>query len=185
MLEIIILLLLSLAAVAAARKGRGGRRGISKARFNDELSLGALSGNVLVGTTSSDLTPDEDTFVVSMDVTVGIYNHTVQEGPLTFGVAHSDYSDAEIEQWFENSNSMKKQDLIAQEIAKRKIRTIGQLSGVDTEMVLNDGNPIRVPIRFVIGEAQFMKFWCYNEMNSALTTNTIAVFAGDCWFRRQ
>ncbi len=91
-----------------ARKPRGRRRrsmkGYLKGNIDESLSLGTLATKTLVADTW-DESPEEKTLISSIVCTWSLDNITPGQGPLIFGVAHSDYSDAEIEAVIENQAS--------------------------------------------------------------------------------
>lgn len=161
-------------------KRRGGS--LIKGKVNAELSLGTLAGNTLLGGPISD-TVTEKAFLLSADLTVSIRDHTAGEGPIHVGICHSDYSDTEVEEWFETQGSWEKGDMVEQEKARRKCRHIGTFPGLSTEEVLNDGNPIRVRCRWTLTTGQTLKIWAYNKHSGALTTGTVVGYVGNCWLK--
>ena len=100
----------------------------------------------------------------------------VGDGPIVCGVAHSDYSDAEIEEWVENLGSWEAHDLIMQERSRRKIRQVAVIptpGATSAAIVLNDGKPIHTKCGFMLGSGQTLRVWTYNRGTSALVDGAI------------
>ena len=159
-------------------KHTGKRRKFRKylrGKIDIENALSTLGANTLISASVAGSVV-ERTWVSSIECTWALADLpvTADDGPVTVGVAHSDYSDAEIEAYIENTGSWQETDLISQEIAKRKIRIVGTFSneGVAAEAaqtaVLNDGKPIKTKCNWVIITGQNLKMWAYNTGASAL-----------------
>jgi len=138
-----------------------------------DFALGTLAPQDVVVSAIQD-TVNERSLISSIRCTYTLSGYTVIDnaGPIMVGVAHSDYSDAEIEAWIENSLSWDEGDLAAQEIANRKIRKIGMIPMVTSlaSSPLNDGKPIRTKLNWIVNQAQSLKFWAYNHGSAALAT---------------
>ncbi len=142
------------------------------------LALGTLGAAVVVSADPSDSVA-ERAICTSVEVVVGMRDHTTGEGPLTVGWAHGDFSDAEIEEWLENSGSWDQGDQIGQEVARRKIGILGKFSGDLDFDVLNDGKAIKVKTKkSILIAGDTISFWCFNEDVGALTTGTNITFTG-------
>ncbi len=156
---------------------RGKRRGrLFVPRIKASHAVGALAGSDL-GSTAFATLLDQECWAISMDViastpTIG----ATAEGPLVIGVAHSDYSAAEIEEWYEAETSWQKGDKIAQEKAKRKCRQVAIL--MTNQVITNDGLPIRVKLGFAIEDGKGLQLWVYNDSSTTMTTGTIAELSG-------
>ncbi len=168
-----------LLALLAAKKGKGRRRRrYLKGNLDFELDLGTLAANALVSGILGN-TVTERTLVSSVVATWALSDMTINagDGPILCGVAHSDYSDAEIEAVIENTGAWAEGDLIAQEIAKRKVRQIGKFDQSSSEggvfsgaSVLNEGRPIKTKLNWILTTGQTLRFWAYNTGDSALAT---------------
>ncbi len=157
------------------------RRGFLPVRVAAVVSLGALattgiSENVLL--TNS----DQELYLVSGDLIVSMRDHTPDQGPITVGVAHGDYSATEIDEWFE-SNAAVTKDMIAREKSRRKCRAIGAFPGTEATEVLNDGKPIRVKLGFAISEGSNLNLWGRNDDDGTLTSGTDIVITGTVFCR--
>ena len=122
-----------------------------------------------------DETVEERTRCSSLDATWSMSNFTPAQGdgPILVGVAHSDYTAAEIEEVIENTGSWTEGSKVEQEIAKRLVRVIGtlrSLTGATENDVLNDGKPIKTKLNWILNSGDTLKIWAYNIGGSALAT---------------
>jgi len=135
-------------------------------------NLGTLAGDSSVLQVVND-TVEEKAWLSSVKATYAISEYTIVAGagPILVGLAHNDYTNAEIEEWIENANSWSEGDLVAQEVAKRKIRRVGvfgvTISG--DEEVLNDGKPITTKCGWYLQTGQTVTFFFYNQGSVALS----------------
>ncbi len=92
---------------------------------------------------------------------------TPADGPLVVGIAHSDYTSAEIEGWIESANSWDQGNMVSQEVRQRKIRTVGVFTTAGAAdgvtIVLNDGKPITTKCGWMLSTGQTVRFWLYNQ----------------------
>ncbi len=158
----------------ARRAGRKFRRYL-RGQIDHILALGTLGPNTLVSGTNTDAVT-EKAWLSSVVAAWALKDMTAasDQGPILCGIAHSDYTDAEIEEWVENSESWEAHDLIGQEVAKRRIKRVGMFPGTAStttaEAVLNDGRPVRTKCGWMLGTGQTIKFWAYNTGIAALAT---------------
>jgi len=156
------------------RRGRKFRRYL-RGKVEKTLDLGTLASKTLVSV-NLDGSVEERTWISSVKATWSLsdFTNAIGDGPIAVGIAHSDYTDTEIEQWLETTNSWKEGDLVNQEIAKRKIRLVGTFksSVADSQgiAVLNDGKPITTKLNFILNTGQTVSIWAYNQGDSALAT---------------
>ncbi len=159
------------------------RSGVRPAHISESLPLLTLANLDVLGEVLPD-TVDKPTFILSIDATWSLNGLTGGEGPILVGWAHADYSDAEVEEWIENQGAWGTSDLVQQEVAKRKIRTAGEFSGVAGDEVLNDGKFIRTRMKFMLNAGQTMRFWAYNRSGAALTTGASLLVEGTAWLAK-
>ncbi len=143
---------------------------------NEQLNLGVL-GSEDLAKADFDEVVNERTLVSSLVATFTVAEWTpgAGDGPILVGIAHSDYSDAEIEAFIEMTDSWDEGNLVEQEIAKRKIRKIGifESPGGATEgVVLNDGEPIKTKLNWILLQGQTLALWAYNMGSSAFAGTT-------------
>lgn len=178
MLEYIILLVLLLSTAGAAKKGR--RRYIKKIKVRSTVAMATLLQDTglldqLTGDTAS-----EQFFAVSVDLSVAWEDDTAGDGPIDIYVAHSDYSLTECEEYIELDTGFGRADLRAQEIQRRKIRFVGTID--NEQPTLNDGNPVRVPLKFMLETGQTVQAVYYNRGDD-LTTGSNMKATGQIWGR--
>ncbi len=160
------------AVMAKARGKRRSMQGYLKGNVEEQLSLGTLAAKTLVSDTW-DESPEEKTLISSIVVTWSISGLTAGQGPLQFGVAHGDYSDAEIEAVLENVASWDQGSKVEQEVAKRLVRQIGQMvsaAGADQDVGFNDGKPLKTKLNWRLNSGDTLKMWVYNSSDGALST---------------
>ncbi len=157
-------------------KGRGRRRRYIRGAIDHKLQLSTLAANTLIGSAIVDVLTEE-AWVSSVRAlfTLNKWTAGADDGPIVVGLAHSDYTDAEIEEWIENLASWETKDKIGQEVARRKIRQIGVFRSQsgdtgDTNYALNEGREFTVKCGWMLSTGQTMKFWAYNSGGSALAT---------------
>lgn len=175
MYEIIILLMVGLATIRMA-KGRGKRRKYLRGSVEEELLLSTLAGKTVIKELF-DQTVNERTWVSSVKATWSLSNLTegFSEGPITVGIAHSDYNAGEIEAWLEATQSWNEGDLVAQEVARRRIRLVGTFDTPDQALgisTLNEGREITTKAGFMLLQGQTVAMWAYNSGSNALQTTS-------------
>ncbi len=172
----------SVAKTPKAGRGRQSMSGYVKGRIDDSLALGTLAAKTLVSSTLGSVM-SESGRISSADLTWSMndFVDAVGDGPIFVGVAHSDYSDAEIEASIEASSSWDRGDKIQRELAQRLVRTIGSFSttGVTLSVdVLNDGRPIKTKLNWGLTTGDTLKIWAYNAGSSALGTGASVFVLG-------
>jgi len=170
------LLFLMILIMMAKKRGRG-RRSMGRyirGTVDEEIALGALAAKD-VANSAFDEVVNERTLVSSIVAAYALqgYTLTTNDGPIMVGISHGDYSSAEIEAWIESTDSWNEGDLVAQEVAGRKIRRIGVFDTpqADTESLsLNDGKPIKTKLNWILNQGQTLNLWCYNMGAGPITT---------------
>ncbi len=156
------------------------RTPVKKLKISEVSDLGALGAGSIFAEDYDD-SVSEKMFLLSIEATFALGEHTPDQGPITFGVAHSDYTSAEITEWFAATNNWDTGNKVAQEFARRKIRQVGTFSGALAQEVLNDGRPIKTRLRFGLESGQTLQTWAINEDTSTLTTGTRISTNGQIW----
>ncbi len=168
----IILLIAALAVIGMAKHGRRRRRWTANDAnipvFNTQ-ALGALANADLI---SGELVgvADEEYRALSLKLVWAIKGATAGEGPVVVGVAHGDYTSAEIEEWLEATGAMSRGDMIAGEQADRRIRRVGVFGNEGVSETLNDGKPMTTRLNWHIPEGKTISVWAYNQSGATLTT---------------
>ncbi len=173
MIEIFLMML---AIMLAKRKGRKGRfRRYLRGGIDEVLSLTTLAATTLV-LVAFDETVNERTFVSSIVVNASLSDLTPAAGvgPFMVGVAHSDYSAAEIEEWIEQAASWNEGDLVGtREIGKRLCRRIGifdekALAATESSTLFTSAR--KVKLGWILNQAQGLDLWVYNMGVSPVAT---------------
>lgn len=179
MLEALVLII----AVIAMAKGKPRRKmgRYIRGTVDDEVNLGTLAGSTLVSALFGNVV-NERTLVSSLVAAWSLVTVTpvAGVGPVMCGVAHSDYTDAEIEAVIEATGSWNEGDLVAQEIGRRKVRRIGIFDtpqAVEDAVSLNDGKAIKTKLNWILLQGQSLRLWAYNMGGSAFATTTPVVRA--------
>ncbi len=154
----------------ARRKFRRYLRGA----IDHQLSLGTLSANTLIGSLVND-TVDDSTWISSVRATWSLDDLTpaADDGPILVGIAQGPYTDAQVEEWIENTGAWKAGSPVAQEIARRRIRQVGTFEGAASAtlaQVLNDGKEITTKCGWMMAPGEAIRIWAYNTGGSALAT---------------
>ncbi len=139
----------------------------------ENLALGTLGANVLISGVTD--TVNERTLISSVVATYSLAGLTPGEniGPVFVGLAHSDYTDAEIEAWVENQTGWDEGDLASREIANRKIRRIGlfdEPATANLSVALNEGRTIKTKLNWIVNQGQGLSLWAYNTGTAAIAT---------------
>ncbi len=143
---------------------------------NVALVLGTLGPDTLISADPSD-SVSEAAFATSAVLRWALSNYTdgATLGPIMVGLAHSDYTDTEVEQWVERASSWELGDKISQEVSRRLIRKVGVfLSPEDAahDETLNDGKPIKTKLGWRLTTGQTISIWAYNMGTGALVTTS-------------
>ncbi len=175
MLEYIILLVI---LTGMAKRGRGRRRGgfgrYIKGPIDLKIAGGTLAANTAVLGATQVVT--ERTWCSSVKATYGFSGFTGGDniGPVSVGVAHSDYSLAEIEAYLEQTTGWNEANLVSKEISSRKIRRIGMFTiaagSAGESSVLNDGKPITTKLGWMLSTGQGLNYYIYNHGSSPFAT---------------
>ncbi len=147
---------------------------------DEEVALTTLGAKSLIKQDFDD-SPQEEVFVTSLVGSWALRDLTAATnvGPIMVGVAHSDYSAAEIEEFIENANSWKIGNQISQEQAKRKIRIVGIMRNtVDAQdsMTLQNGRMIKTKINWTLISGATIALWGYNLGSAAVATTVPDLF---------
>lgn len=151
-----------------------------KGNVDERLVLTTLAARTLQGVDFAE-TVNERTRVSSIRAAYSMDSFTqgTDDGPVMVGIAHSDYTDAEIEQVIEAVQSWNEGDKIAQEVGARLVRTIGIFenpSSATASVWLNDGKPIKTKLNWTLNQGQTLRLWAYNLGQSAFATTAPIVY---------
>ncbi len=176
------------ALVLMARNRKPTRRfNLRKVRIAAAVTMGAVAAlDVVAGTIHP--TPVNPLRAVSLKASYmwsGIA--APADDGMEFGIAHSDYSAAEIEECLEASAAIDQGDKIAQERANRLVRTIGMMSGsgpaTDGQRAYNNGRPVKVKLNWLLGIGDSLIGWARNGSGVVWTTGSELLVQGDLWVK--
>lgn len=171
-------------------RSRGKRRffrnkGFAAIPFSATISLLTLADGVVIDANVFTNNFTENFYAISMKGTWSLRNATVNEGPLTFGMAHSDYSVTEISEKLTSDESNVRGDKIEVEQASRAVRRAGVFPGAPSsgDVVHNDGRVSTLPLKFLIGNGFNIAMWVRNQSGGTLTTGAQVVLNGTVYGR--
>ncbi len=158
----------------ATKKGGGKFRRYIRGSVDEQLDLSTLAPKTLIST-AFDNTVVDTTRISSIVASWSISEWTAAagDGPVLVGVAHSDYTDAEIEEVIENSGSWDEGNLVSREINKRMVRKIGQFIAPTAAILfdrLNEGKPVKTKLNWLLSPGDTLRLWAYNMGASAFAT---------------
>ncbi len=156
-----------------------------KGKIAETLLLSTLGSEALTSALVGDVVTEKAwlTSVLARWAMSG-FTAAAGDGPVLVGVAHSDYTDAEIEDWIEQSASWDQSNKIGQEVGKRFIREVGVFdipvgAVPGSTIVLNDGKPIRTKCGWQLASGQTIRWWAYNMATAGpLTDGSIVQVQG-------
>ncbi len=175
------ILALILCFVTLANKPKPRRRAFRKylkGNIDEVVVLSTLGAGTLISDIFDDLVI-EKTFITSVDVIweMDVVDVTSGDGPILVGLAHSDYTDAEIQAVIDSTGSWDEGDLVAQEVAKRKVKIIGEFAtligdAAGVQVTLNDGKRIHTKLKWMLQSGTGLRIWAMNKGSSPLSTGT-------------
>jgi len=170
-----LILLTDLREVVSKHTSR--RRGFRRLPIDKTLTVGSLLSAAVIKADWNSVV-DSDMFAISMDAIWGKSGGTPGEGPLTVGVAHGDYTAAEIEEHLDVIGSWDSGDKILNEQRRRKVRTVGSFPNSVEDEVLNDGRLIKTKLGFVVEIGETLSTWAWNRSAATIATGVLVVIDG-------
>ncbi len=175
-MSMIYVIVITIALLALAKHGGSGRRKMGRyirGSVDENLLLTTLAAKTAVSAVF-DETVNERSLISSLVATWSLGDFTLGSdiGPVMVGVAHSDYTDAEIEAFIEATGSWDEGDKIQQEVSRRKVRRVGIFPSAPgpADLVLNDGKPIKTKLNWILNQGQTLRVWAYNMGASPIAT---------------
>ncbi len=173
-----IFILFTIALIVMAGKARPRKRRAMGRYVKGNLDMDIALGTLASKTAILDLTDTviDRTLVSSVVATYTLSGVSIGAdiGPVEVGVAHGDYTLAEVEAYLELATSWNEIDMIDKEIQSRKIRRIGVFDspqgGAGGAYTLNDGKAIKTKLNWILTNGQGLNFWCYNLGTAAFST---------------
>ncbi len=149
-------------------------RSYIKGAVDLNMDLGTLAAKTLVSKDFANVMAEKGR-ITSVELAWAMEGFTegANIGPIYVGIAHNDYSDAEMEAVIENTGSWNPGDKVKQEVAKRLVRVIGVFKGTHASLgvvELNDGRPIKTKLNWEVITGQTLAVWAYNAGSAAIGT---------------
>ncbi len=171
----------------ARRKPRRSRRfDLRKVHMNTTVSVGALAAADVV---ESSITAQSTNAyrLISVDFSYGLSDlgATSDDGQV-FGLSHSDYTAAEIEECLESQGAIDIGSKIEQEQANRLVRQIGQMvgaPGTGAGLNFNDGMPVKTKLNWYMGIGDQLALWIRNTSGTVYTTGATIDISGVFWVK--
>ncbi len=177
MLEILGILI---ATLFLAKHPKRRRYNLRRVRVSPSIALGALASGVAVASGLTGAAPNSYR-CISTSMVWALELGTANEGPITVGYAHSDYTVTEIKEALEAAASIDPGKKIEQERANRLIRIVGTISS--DEERLNDGRPVKTRLNWLIAPGDEVNAFAFNDSGASLTTGSILHPMGSVWVK--
>ncbi len=159
-----------------------GKSRIAVINVNEVITLGALASGVVISTETDVF--EREFWAVSTDINWTMKAHTAGEGPIEVGVAHGDYTVAELKENLDLTGMEDPGDLVAKEQGRRLVCRSATFIGDAALETLNDGLPIRTRLQFPqVGSAPQIAFWAQNLDTDPLTTGSLISARGKIYGR--
>ena len=141
-----------------------------RGNIDDEVAITSLASKDVIGGVF-DETVVERTLCSSIVVNAALSGNTIVggSGPLIVGVAHSDYTDAEIEEFLETTGQWDEGNMVAQEVSRRRIRRIGVLPNAEASENMFDGRFRKFKLNWILNAGDTLRLWIFNSGDVAVT----------------
>ncbi len=153
---------------------KGRYRGYRKLPVTTNLAMGTTTQNTVVSAINTE-TFSEIRRILSTELVWSLEDLTDLDGPIEVGIAHSDYSNTEVEECLEAGGAWDEGNLVSQEQAKRLVRTVGILT--EEEPILNEGMPVKTRLNWRISTGDTLRWWARNRGDD-LTTGSFLDISG-------
>ncbi len=170
-------------------KGHGRKRrrfNLRRVRVNILVAAGALATLDVVGATITQSAGNAYR-LMSVDFAYSMVDiGATQDDGQVFGLAHSDYTDAEIEECLEATTAIDPGDKIAQERANRLVREIGQMQGAPgtgAGKSFNNGMPLKTKLNWHMATGDTLRLWIRNSSGTVWTTGASVSVSGNVWLK--
>ncbi len=170
-----------------ANKRRGRKFNLRPIRVNSGLSIGALaSADVISGAITNNATNNMRITSAHLSYSWADIQAAIDDAA-AFGLAHGDYTAAEIEECLEAGGAMDKGDKIALEHSSRLVREIGQMTGphdtVGAGVSFADGRVVKTKLNWNLSIGEALQAWVRNNSGVVYTTGSTLAIAGKLWVR--
>ncbi len=150
-----------------------------RVRIASQSAAGALASNDVASNAITNAAADKLRFI-SLIASYDVEGGTSGEGPLNFGIAHSDYTAAEIEECLEAVGGINLGDKIAREQSNRLVRMIGTID-IDNAENFNDGKPVKTRLNWLMSAGDQLQLWILNKDANTISAGAVITVDGDLW----
>ncbi len=176
-------------SMARHGRGRGGRRrpfNLRRVRVAALLAIGALATrDVATGNITNAAVDPYRLMSVDLQYKIGDVK-AVADDNFEIGLAHSDYTAAEVEECLEAQAAIDLGDKIAQEQSNRLVRYIGTLTGqtvVNAGYQFNDGKPVHTKLNWKMSTGDILNVWIRNGSDTVWTDGANIGVMGNMWIK--
>ncbi len=167
------------------RRRQSRRFNLRRVRVTASVGAGALASlDVTAGAVGSAVA-DKVRFI-SVKFAYALSGAQVEDDSYEFGLAHSDYTAAEIEECLESQTAIDLGDKVAQERANRLVRVIGTFGSVRSAAggsMFNDGRPVKTKLNWLMAAGDNLQLWIRNGSAVIYTTGSTITITGDLWVK--
>ncbi len=173
----------------AKNHGRARRRrafNLRKVRVAAALTIGNLAANDVISAVLT-VGATDPYRLMSVNFTYNIINlGSGNDDGQEFGLAHSDYTAAEIEECLESQTAIDRGDKIALEQSNRLVRTIGTFVGTPVANAgrsFNDGRMMKTKLNWYMATGDQLALWVRNGSGTVYTTGAGLSVIGNIWLK--
>ncbi len=141
------------------------------------VSVASLGAGVVVKTDNGAVVVDRVYALWAKGVWT-LQANTPGDGPLMVGLAHGDYTAAEIEEAIEATGSWDQSNKVVQEQARRKVRRSGTFDGLLASEKISQGDLVFQKLGFVIEDGETIAAWARNTDADARAASGTINFNG-------
>ncbi len=168
------------------RRRRRRQFNLRRVRLQSELAIGALAADDVISGAITVAGVGTMRFM-SLKANWSIADlGAIIDDNFQFGVAHSDYSSAEIEECLEAQAAIDIGDKVAQEQSNRLVRTIGVITGGDSQqsgIPFADGRLVKTKLNWLMSIGDTLNVWVRNGTAVIYTTGSLISVIGDLWVK--
>ncbi len=160
---------------------------LRKVRVASATDISALASlDVVVSIMTSVVS--EQLRIVTVDCSYAWSGKAAIDDGAEFGLAHSDYSAAEIEECLEASTSIDLGNKTAQEQANRLVRSIGiitgpAVSGASGGASYNDGESVKTKLNWLLSTGDSLNLWVRNGSDTVYSAGGDLLSSGVIWVK--